>query len=121
MLSSQARLNDHLQKWNQAIQSFERALHDFAQAKATYEHRVAVIKTTAGMNEQKPSMAFLDTLANADEEAARLHLQYRAAEANVEALKARLRWCQACADALRSEIATERAQELLYTERGPDP
>ena len=59
-------------------------------------------------------------LADADDEAYRLHREFRGSESLVEAKKARLRWCQAVADALRSEVSTERAERQLYADHGSD-
>jgi hypothetical protein len=118
MLSAQQRLNDHLAKWDAEIRRFDAAIHDYGKAKAGYEHRVATVKVTAKHGQEKVAVAWLDTLADADPEANTLHLEYRGAEATVEAIKARLRWCQAVADALRSEISTERAEAQLYSTHG---
>lgn len=60
----------------------------------------------------------LDDLVEADEDVIRLHIDYRAAEANLEATRARLRWFQAVADALRSQVSTERGERQLYADHG---
>ncbi|TFD74707.1 hypothetical protein [Cryobacterium fucosi] len=115
MLSAQIRLNDHLAKWDAEIRRFDAAVHDYGRSKAGYEHRVAIVKITAKHATEKVAVAWLDTLADADVEANTLHLEYRGSEATVEAIKARLRWCQAVADALRSEVSTERAESQIYS------
>ncbi len=115
MLSAQQRLNDHLAKWDQEIRRFDQAIHEYGAAKAGYEHRVATVKITEKNRGEKVAVSWLDTLADADPEANTLHLEFRGAEATVEAIKARLRWCQAVADALRSEVSTERAEAQLYS------
>lgn len=113
-LPTQQRLNNHLIEWDKLIRRFDDALHEYGRAKAGYEHRVATVKVTAKHATEKVAVSWLDTLADADTEASTLHLEYRGAEATVEAMKARLRWCQAVADALRSEISTERVEAGLY-------
>jgi SAM-dependent MidA family methyltransferase len=121
MLDAQMRLNDHLSKWDAEIRRFDTAVHEFGRAKAGYEQRVAVVKITAKNAAEKVAVSWLDTLADADPEAANLHLEYRGTEATVEAIKARLRWCQAVAEALRSEVATERAVAMLHADDRSTP
>ncbi|WP_104137293.1 hypothetical protein [Cryobacterium sp. Y62] len=121
MLSAQLRLNEHLAKWDAEIRRFDAAVHDYGKSKAGYEHRVAIVKITAKNSVEKVAVAWLDTLADADAEANTLHLEYRGSEATVEAIKARLRWCQAVADALRSEVSTERAEAQIYSQDRSTP
>jgi len=120
-LPAQIRLNDHLAKWDAEIRRFDSAVHEFGKSKAGYEHRVAIVKVTAKHGTEKVAVAWLDTLADADTEANTLHLEYRGSEATVEAIKARLRWCQAVADALRSEVSTERAEAQIYSQDRSTP
>ena len=121
MLSAQIRLNEHLAKWDAEIRRFDAAVHDYGKSKAGYEHRVAIVKITAKNGTEKVAVSWLDTLADADPEASTLHLEYRGSEATVEAIKARLRWCQAVADALRSEVSTERAESQIYSQDRSTP
>lgn len=120
-LPAQQRLNDHLAKWDQEIRRFDTAIHDFGKAKAGYEHRVAVVKITEKNRGEKVAVSWLDTLADADPEANTLHLEYRGSEATVEAIKARLRWCSAVSDALRSEVSTERSEAQIYSQDRSTP
>lgn len=113
-LPTQQRLNEHLQKWDATIRDFDRAIHQYGDRKADLEYRRAVVKEHAKADDPKIAGTRLDTLADADEDAHLLHKEFRGAESTVEALKARLRWCQAVSDALRSEISTERAEAGLY-------
>ena len=114
-LSSQQKLNEHLAKWDATIREFDRAIHAYGEKKADHEYRRAIVKETARAKDEKAPANRLETLADADDEAHMLHREFRSAESTVEALKARLRWCQAVADALRSEISTERAEAGLYS------
>jgi hypothetical protein len=116
MLSAQIRLNQHLSEWSNLISRYDEAVKAYGKSKAEYEYRVAVVKTTAKNGTEKVSVAWLDTLANADEQAHMLHLEFRGNEATIEGMRARLRWCQAMADALRSEVSTERAESQLYAD-----
>lgn len=120
-LPTQIRLNDHLVKWDATIRDFDKAIHSYGDKKADLEYRRAVVKEHAKSADPKVAATRLDTLADADKEAHLLHKEYRGAESTVEALKARLRWCQAVADALRSEISTERAEAGLYASDRTSP
>ena len=117
MLSAQQRLNEHLVKWDAEIRRFDEAVHEYGKSKTGYEHRVAVVKITAKNQpvKEKVAISWLDTLADADDEANTLHLEYRGSEATVEAIKARLRWCQAVTNTLHSEVSTERAESQIYS------
>lgn len=114
MIGAQQRLNEHLAKWDATIRQFDEAIRTYGERKADHEYRRAVVKETAKHADEKIPANRLETMADADDEAHLLHKEFRAAESTVEALKARLRWCQAVADALRSEISTERAQAGIY-------
>lgn len=120
MLDAQIRLNSHLSDWDKGIRQFDLAVHEFGRAKASYQQRVAVVKITAKNSAEKVAVAWLDTLADADPEASSLYLEFREAEATVEVMKARLRWCAAVSEALRSEVSTERAERQLYADHGGD-
>jgi chromosome segregation ATPase len=120
-IPTQQRLNDHLVRWDKTIREFDQAITNYGAKKADLEYRRAVVKEKAKHADPKIAANTLDTLADADEEGYVLHKEYRGAESTVEALKARLRWCQAVADALRSEISTERAEAGLYADRTPTP
>ena len=120
-LNSQQRLNEHLVKWNATILDFDKAIHLYGERKADHEYRRAVVKETARAKDEKAPANRLDTLADSDEEAYLLHKEFRGAESTVEALTARLRWCQAVSDALRSEISTERAEAGLYADNRGTP
>jgi hypothetical protein len=119
-LPTQQRLNDHLIRWNQEIIAFDRHLSEYGSHKADLEHKRAVMRTTARVTDPKITGTKLDDVVEADEDVYRLHVNYRASEANLEATRARLRWFQAVADALRSQVATERAERALYADHGPD-
>lgn len=120
-LPTQARLNQHLVRWDSEIKEFDAAIAAYGARKADHEYRRAVVMEEAKhRGDGKLSQAAAERLADADAEAYRLHREFRAAESSVEAKKARLRWCAAVADALRSEVATERAERQLYTDHGSD-
>lgn len=119
-LPTQARLNQHLIRWDKEIREFESALSAYGERKAELEYRRAVVMETAKSKDAKLAQAAAERVADGDAEAHRLHKEFRGAESLVEAKKARLRWCAAVADALRSEVATERAERQLYADHGTD-
>ena len=119
-LPTQARLNQHLMRWDAEIKEFDAALSAYGARKADLEYRRAVVMENAKHRDPKTSQAAAERLADADTEAHQLHREFRAAESTVEAKKARLRWCAAVADALRSEVSTERAERQLYADHGSD-
>lgn len=115
---TQARLNAHLMKWNTEIRAFDQALSDYGRNKADLEHRRAVIRAHARAEDPKITGTRLDDIVDADPDVYHLHLGYRTTEANVEATRARLRWFSAVADALRTQISTERQERQLYADHG---
>lgn len=117
-LPTQQRLNDHLVRWDREIKAYDQAIHAYGQRKADLEYRRAVVMETAKAEREKLSQAQAERIADADEMAHNLHVGFRSAESTVAALKARLQWCGAVADALRSEVATERAEAQLYADKG---
>lgn len=113
------RLNQHLVKWDQEIKSFDHHLSEYGARKADLEHRRAVMRATARHEDPKITGTKLDDIVEADEQVYRMHADYRASEGNIEAIRARLRWFQAVADALRSQVSTERGERALYADHGP--
>lgn len=119
-MPTQQRLNDHLIRWNEEIKAFDKHLSEYGSRKADLEHRRAVMRTTARVADPKVTGTKLDDAVEADGDVYLLHVNYRASEANLEATRARLRWFAAVADALRSQISTERAERALYADHGSD-
>lgn len=113
-LPTQQRLNDHLIRWDREIRAYDEAVHAYGEAKADLEHRRAVIKAHALAKDEKLPANRLESIADGDEEAYRLAREFRGSEATIAAKRERLKWCAAVADALRSEISTERAEAQLY-------
>lgn len=79
------------------------------------------MRTQARHTDPKITGTKLDDVVEADGEVYEAHVGYRLSEANLEAARARLRWMAAVADALRSQVATERAERSLYADHSPDP
>ena len=119
-LPTQQRLNNHLIRWDQEIREFDAAVQAYGERKADLLYRRGVVQETAKAENPKLSQAAAEKVADADDEAYRLNRAYQAAEASIAAKKERLRWCSAVADALRSEVATEREERKLYADHGPD-
>lgn len=119
-LPTQLRLNEHLVKWDAEIKAFDAAIFDYGQYKADLEYRRAVVAQTAKVDDPKLSQAAAERAADADDQAHTLARQYRGAESTVAAKKERLRWFAAVADALRSQVSTEREEAKLYSTHGGD-
>mgnify|MGYP001189032917 CR=1 FL=1 len=117
-LPTQTRLNNHLIRWDSEIRSFEVAVNEYGQRKADLEYRRAVVMETAKHDDPKLSQAAAEKVADRDTEAYQLHREFRSAESSIAAKKERLKWCSAVADALRSEVSTERAEALLHAGSG---
>lgn len=118
-LPTQQRLNNHLVRWDREAKAHEDAVIEYGQRKAELEHRRAVLMERAKHADEKLSQAAAENIADADLEMYELHKAFRLAESLTAAKRERLRWCSAVADALRSEVATERAESQLYaSDRG---
>lgn len=113
------RLNQHLVRWDQEIKAFDECLREYGERKADLEHRRAVLRAQARHEDPKVTGTKLDDIVEADAGVYEMHGTYRMAEANVEAARARLRWFQAVADALRSQVSTERGERAMYADHGP--
>jgi hypothetical protein len=113
MSTAQQRLNEHVARWDATIRDFRTVALEAGEVEVKLDHRRAVVKTTARHADKAPEW-LADALADEDEEAHGLALRYARASAELEHLKVRLRWAQAAADSLRSEISTERAEAQLY-------
>ena len=113
-LPTQIELNQHLAAWDHDVREYRDALITYGRRKAELEYRRAVVKLAARDADPKLSAAAADVIAEADHELYELHLAFRLVEGAVDGLRARLRWFAAKADALRSEVATERAEAQLY-------
>lgn len=120
-LPTQARLNNHLIRWDSEIKSFEVAVNEYGQRKADLEYRRAVVMETAKHDDPKLSQAAAEKVADRDTEAYQLHREFRSAESSIAAKKERLKWCSAVADALRSEVSTERQESQLYADNRGTP
>lgn len=87
-----------------------------AQTEAEYKHQRAVFIATNRAEDAKLTQSAAETLADADDDLHQLRVARLGYDAEVEAFKAKLHWCRAKSDALRSEKVDERQQNLLYAE-----
>lgn len=116
-MSTQARMNGVLVRWDKAAEAFESAVKDAADAKVAWEEYAALkrieLKQTAARNGEKLTVQDL----NAQILAGDPNGLYEAAEitsALVTGLRKRLDVFSAQFDACRSEIASERAREQAW-------
>jgi len=115
-MNSQKKLNDHLIEWNKfLLEEWQPALREEAQSKADFEHEFAKSKTELRIKNTSIASAWAETLTYANDEIYRLNLRKKLAESNVEAMRKRLNWLESRADALRSEITSEREEAKLHS------
>lgn len=115
-MSAQFRLNEHLIEWNRfLIEQWQPALDEEAKAKADFEYKFSLLKTSIRITEPKIPATWAETLALANEEVNILNLQKRLAEAKVEGLRKTLNFLEARADAIRSEVSSEREEAKLHS------
>lgn len=109
-------MNQHLLAWDKIINAFRTAVHNQARSEAEYKHQRAVFIAEQRAADGKLSQSGAETLADADEYLHSLRVARLGDDAEVEAFKAKLQWCRAQADALRSEKVDERESNRLYVE-----
>jgi hypothetical protein len=115
-MNAQLKLNDHLVEWNKfLLQEWQPALNEEATAKANFEYRFNLLKATLRINDPKIASAWADSIAFANDDVNVLNLEKRLAEAKVEALRKTLNYLEARADAIRSEVTSEREEAKLHS------
>ena len=115
-MTVQLRLNQHLMKWDEIINAFRNAVHNQAVSEARYKHDRAVFIAEQRAADPKLSQSAAETLADADPVLNDARIARLGSDAEVEAFKQKLIWCRSQADALRSEVASERANAALYAD-----
>jgi hypothetical protein len=114
-MSAQFRLNDHLVNWNKfLLEEWTPALVTEANTRADFEYKFNLFKTKLRINQPTIASAWAESMALANDEIAELNNQRRLAEGRVEALRKTLNWLEAKADAIRSEVSSEREESKLH-------
>jgi hypothetical protein len=115
-MSAQFRLNEHLVQWNKfLLEEWRPALDEEATAKADFEYRFSLAKASLRINQPNIASTWAETLVYANDEIHTLNLQKRLAEARVEGLRKTLNFLEARADAIRSEVSSEREESKLHS------
>ena len=115
-MSAQFRLNEHLIEWNRFLnEEWRPALDEEANAKADYEHKFNLLKASFRVNQPTIAATWAETMVNANDEVYTLNLKRRLAEAKVESLRKVLNYMEARADAIRSEVSSERQESKLHS------
>lgn len=115
-MSAQQRLNDHLIEWNRfLLNEWTPALKTEAHSKADFEYKFNLFKAKMRLNQPNVASAWADSMAHANEEIAALNTAKRLAEGHVEALRKTLNFLEARADAIRSEVSSEREEAKLHS------
>jgi len=121
-MSAQQRLNDHLIEWNKfLLEEWKPALENEAQAKADFEYQFSLAKTSLRIKNPSIASAWAESLTNANDEIHSLNLRKKLAESKVEGLRKTLNYLEARADAIRSEIASEREEAKLWSQNKAVP
>lgn len=116
-MSAQAKLNDHLIQWNKfLLEDWTPALKEEAESKAEYEYQFALAKTSLRIKNPSIAASWAEALASANDEIARLNMRRKLAESNVEAMRKTLNYLEARADAIRSEVSSEREEAKLHSQ-----
>lgn len=114
-MQSQFKLNEHLSEWNRfLLDEWRPALNEEAKAKADFEYQFNAMKATLRLTQPNIASTWAETLVFADEKIHILNLAKRLAEAKVEALRKTLNYLEARADAIRSEVTSEREEAKLH-------
>lgn len=114
-MNAQKKLNDHLIEWNRfLLEEWVPALNEEAKAKANFEYRFNMLKATLRLTDPKIASNWADSLAFANEDVNVLNLEKRLAEAKCEGLRKTLNYLEARADAIRSEVTSEREEAKLH-------
>jgi hypothetical protein len=109
-------LNQHLISWDQKLAEQENTIVKASIAEADYRHARAVFMMKLKSENPKLAESWAGIEADADEEVARLMRDRQGWAAVSEAVKSRLAWYRAKADALRSAVANDRAASQLYAD-----
>ena len=102
--------------WDKIINAYRTAVKKQAQTEAEYKHQRAVFIATNRAEDAKLTQSAAETLADADDDLHQLRVARLGYDAEVEAFKAKLQWCRAKSDALRSEKVDERESNKIYAE-----
>lgn len=115
-MSAQFRLNEHLIEWNRfLLEEWTPALNAEAEAKANFEYKFNLLKASLRVNQPSIASTWAETMVYANEEVNVLNLERRLAEAKVESLRKVLNFMEARADAIRSEVSSEREEAKLHS------
>lgn len=117
-MSAQMELNRLLMDWDQCLTAYAQAGEESANAEAEHKRLRGRAIVAERHRDPKAAMTLCEAIADADSEVAAALNRRLIADATLEAVKGKLRWFQASADAKRSEISSERANAALYSTHG---
>lgn len=111
-------LNLHLIDWDKKLLEQQKVNVDAALADADYRHERAVFMAKLKAKDPKLAESWAGVMADADPEVHQKNRARMGFAAVADAVKSRLAWFRAKADALRSEVANDRAASQLYASNG---
>jgi hypothetical protein len=117
-MSAQIDLNTTLAGWSQLTHDYRKAAPDAAAAEARYRSTRSREIRTLLIEDPKMAIGRAEYLADGSPEVEKMLLDRLVADAQIDAMKQRLKWFEAETDRLRSLVVTERAQDSLHSTYG---
>lgn len=104
--------------YEKAVSEYEQIALDAATAESDYKHAAAVFKTKARFEDPKVSAAYLDVMADADEELSGLLAERLRTAAVLDAAQKRISQLKERVSTGRTYVASERAADQIHAQ-GP--
>jgi hypothetical protein len=117
-MSAQLDLNDRLIAWSTLTIDYREAAPRAARNEAAYRSTRAREIRTLLMDDPKMSVSKAEYIADGSPDVEAKLLERLVSEAEIDAMKQRLKWFDAETDRLRTLVVTERAQDALHTTYG---
>lgn len=117
-MSAQHDLNQTLIQWSQLTLEFRRQAPIAARAEAAYRSTRAREIRTLLIEDSKMSVSKAEYIADGSPDVEGKLLERMVADAQIDAMKQRLKWFEAETDRLRTLVVTERAQDALHSTYG---
>lgn len=113
-MSAQQDVNRLLVEWDELLREYTVAAGDAAVAEAEHKRLRASAIVKEKHSDPRAAMSLCEVLAEADDTVTQAARHRLVTGATVDAMRGKLAWYRAAADAARSAIATERASAALY-------
>lgn len=117
-MSAQHDLNIALQGWSKLTHEYREAAPAAARAEATYRSTRAREIRTLLVGDEKMSVSKAEYIADGSPDVEAKLLERLVSDAQIDAMRQRLKWFEAECDRLRTLVVTERAQDKLHSTYG---